>query len=152
MPAIRIDGEVYSWLKSQAVPFDDTPNSVLRRLAGLDKKPSLIRDTATSDDNKNNEESADTLANVKSNQALPRKLTGKYLARLWKVNVRHALYHKDGSYYGHLLYFPGALFDTYGYVIFHTEKEYLSSPYLQHGQQLNVPGGIARIPSYKKMK
>jgi hypothetical protein len=35
-PTIRIDDEVYGWLKEQAEPFDDTPNSVLRRVAGLD--------------------------------------------------------------------------------------------------------------------
>lgn len=39
-PTIRIDDEVYSWLQGQARPFDDTPNSVLRRLARLDGEPS----------------------------------------------------------------------------------------------------------------
>jgi hypothetical protein len=33
MPTIRIDDEVYTWLQSQARPFEDTPNSVLRRVA-----------------------------------------------------------------------------------------------------------------------
>lgn len=36
MPTIRIDDEVYQWLKSLASPFEDTPNSVLRRIAKLD--------------------------------------------------------------------------------------------------------------------
>jgi Mrr restriction endonuclease-like protein len=35
MPTIRVDDEVWGWLKSQAQPFEDTPNSVLRRVAGL---------------------------------------------------------------------------------------------------------------------
>lgn len=35
-PTIRIDNDVYAWLQSQARPFEDTPNSVLRRVAGLD--------------------------------------------------------------------------------------------------------------------
>jgi len=35
MPTIRIDGEVYGWLQSQARPFEDTPNTVLRRIANL---------------------------------------------------------------------------------------------------------------------
>jgi hypothetical protein len=35
---IRIDNDVYRWLQSQATPFEDSPNSVLRRLAG----PSLV--------------------------------------------------------------------------------------------------------------
>ena len=37
-PTIRIDDEVYAWLQSQARPFEDTPNSVLRRFAGFDKR------------------------------------------------------------------------------------------------------------------
>jgi hypothetical protein len=36
-PTIRIDDEVYTWLQSQARPFDDTPNSVLRRISGLEE-------------------------------------------------------------------------------------------------------------------
>jgi hypothetical protein len=35
-PTIRIDAEVYAWLQLNARPFEDTPNSVLRRVAGLD--------------------------------------------------------------------------------------------------------------------
>ena len=34
---IRIDGEVWAWLQSQAQPLVDTPNSVLRRIARLDQ-------------------------------------------------------------------------------------------------------------------
>jgi hypothetical protein len=33
---IRVDDEVYTWLQQQARPFEDTPNSVLRRVAALD--------------------------------------------------------------------------------------------------------------------
>jgi hypothetical protein len=36
MPTIRIDDEVYRVLQSEAEPFTDTPNSVLRRLLGLE--------------------------------------------------------------------------------------------------------------------
>jgi negative regulator of replication initiation len=36
MPTIRVDDEVYERLKSDAEPFVDTPNSVLRRLLELD--------------------------------------------------------------------------------------------------------------------
>src|SRR5215467_1359148 len=35
MPTIRVDDEVYRWLQSQAIPFEDNPNSVLRRLARI---------------------------------------------------------------------------------------------------------------------
>ena len=36
MPSIRIDQEVYSALQKQAEPFIDSPNSVLRRILGLE--------------------------------------------------------------------------------------------------------------------
>jgi hypothetical protein len=36
MPNIRVDREVYNFLKHRAEAFVDTPNSVLRRLLGLD--------------------------------------------------------------------------------------------------------------------
>jgi hypothetical protein len=35
MPTIRIDDEVYEWLRRHAEPFVDTPNSVLRRTLGI---------------------------------------------------------------------------------------------------------------------
>lgn len=37
MPVIRIDDEVWKWLQSKAEPLVDSPNAVLRRIAGLDK-------------------------------------------------------------------------------------------------------------------
>jgi restriction system protein len=37
MPVIRVDDEVFRALQKQAIPFVDTPNSVLRRLLALDK-------------------------------------------------------------------------------------------------------------------
>lgn len=36
MPNIRVDEDVYDFLKGRAEPFTDTPNSVLRRILGLD--------------------------------------------------------------------------------------------------------------------
>jgi len=41
-PTIRIDDAVYTWLQQQARPFEDTPNSVLRRIAKLDE-PTVVR-------------------------------------------------------------------------------------------------------------
>ena len=35
MPTIRVDKDVYTWLQGLATPFDDNPNSVLRKVAGL---------------------------------------------------------------------------------------------------------------------
>ena len=43
-PSVRVDSEVYATLQKRAEPFVDTPNSVLRRLLGLDNQgeaPSL---------------------------------------------------------------------------------------------------------------
>jgi len=33
---IRVDDDVYGWLQARAKPFEDSPNSVLRRVIGLD--------------------------------------------------------------------------------------------------------------------
>ena len=152
MPTIRIDDEVYSWLKDQAVPFEDTPNSVLRRLAGFDAKPSIIGDKSGSETNEIEKGDGGTKAFVNSNQTSQKYLTGKELAQQWQVPVKHALYHRDGIWYNHLRHFPGALFDPNGYVIFNTESEYKNSPYLRHGVELNVVGGIHSIPGYKRMR
>ena len=40
-PIIRVDEEIYTWLQKQARPFEDTPNSVLRRVAGLTSEPEI---------------------------------------------------------------------------------------------------------------
>jgi Mrr N-terminal domain len=44
VPNIRVDQDVYSFLKDQAEPFVDTPNSVLRRLLGLEEQS--VKDVA----------------------------------------------------------------------------------------------------------
>ena len=41
MPTIEIDAQVYRALKTLAVPFEDTPNSVLRRELKLDDSPAF---------------------------------------------------------------------------------------------------------------
>jgi|PlaIllAssembly_1097288.scaffolds.fasta_scaffold65252_5 hypothetical protein len=48
-PTIRIDEAVYAWLQQQARPFEDTPNSVLRRIAKLDE-PVAVREARASTD------------------------------------------------------------------------------------------------------
>jgi len=47
MATIRIDDEVYGWLQSQARAFEDTPNTVLRRIAGLDQATGPRRQATT---------------------------------------------------------------------------------------------------------
>ena len=146
MPVIRVDDDVWAWLKQHARPLEDTPNTVVRRIAGLD------RDRLKRGGGELSEAGAPA-----GNGAMRRRhwqgakvITGygRDLNRVWGVGAQHALYHKDGTYYNHLTSFPGALFDQRGYVVFKTEEDYLQSPYLRHGVQLNVPGGISSLPGY----
>ena len=37
VPTLRVDDDVYEYIQQKAEPFTDTPNSVLRRLFGLDE-------------------------------------------------------------------------------------------------------------------
>lgn len=76
--------------------------------------------------------------------------TGRHLNKSWKVNVLHALYRENGSWYHCLERFPGALFDAHGYVVFETEQAYRDCSYLQIGKEIGVSGtrGIAAIPGY----
>jgi hypothetical protein len=138
-PAIRVDEQVYSWLQSQAKAFEDSPNSVLRRVAGLDSAPT----------------SSSEIGKPRDSARLPldmKRLTGLRLAKLWGVNVRHALYHRDGTFYENLTRFPGALFDPGGYVVFKSEEDYKRSQYLNRGEKLNVPRGISSLPGYTRRK
>jgi 5-methylcytosine-specific restriction protein A len=139
-PTIRIDDEVYSWLQKKARPFEDTPNTVLRKIAGLDKNSELIV-------NRNNSSKGDHKMAVSS-----RMNKGQILNQQWKVDARHALYHRDGHWFNNLKYFPGALFDPEGYILFKTEDEYYKSPYLRIGKETNVPNGISSIPGYIRKK
>lgn len=75
-------------------------------------------------------------------------MNGRTLNKKWKVGVKHGLYRVTGDWYHKLNKFPGALFDTYGYVIFETEKEFDSSKYLQIKNDVHVPTGISTIPNY----
>jgi len=83
---------------------------------------------------------------------MAKAITGNMLNKIWEVNARHALYHKDGTWYHTLQYFPGALFDPNGYVLFRTVGEFKNCSYLNLTQDVNVPGGIARIPGYIRVK
>lgn len=75
--------------------------------------------------------------------------SGRRLNREWRVGAQHALYHKDGTWYEQLERFPGALFDPNGYVVFNTREEYVSCPYLDRGEKLNVRGSISKLPGYR---
>jgi len=45
MPTIRIDDEVFAGLQEKATPLVDTPNTVLRRMLGLESKRTLAPET-----------------------------------------------------------------------------------------------------------
>ena len=147
MPTIRIDDEVYSWLESLARPFKDNPNSVLRRVAGIDGD--LTTDDATMiEGNLDQSRAAPTYvigANVRD-----RPMNAKRLVKEWGLQVSHALYHKGGTFYENLKRFPGALCDPHGCIVFRTEEEYRDSPYLEIGRKLNVRGGISNVPGYRR--
>jgi hypothetical protein len=71
------------------------------------------------------------------------------LNETWAVGAAQARYSEDGHWYAALSRFPAALFDAHGYVLFETEQEYRSSPYLNIGKQISVPKpGISTIPGY----
>jgi len=115
------------------------------RLAGLDKNK---------DERGSSFEGEEKVRKMVTSTNLPRnkKLRGRYLKELWNVNVAHALYHRDGTFFENLREFPGALFDFSGYVVFNTEREYNNCSYLDIGQKLNVHNGISSIPGYKRMR
>ena len=158
MPTIRIDDEVWAWLKGHAQPFEDTPNSVLRRIAKLDPPPDRSAQPlpavprAAAPETPRKSVSRRLSGRSRYSGRVYSGLSGRQLNEEWKVGASHALFHKDGTYYNHLQYFPGALLDLNGYVRFKSEEEYKNSPHLQHGQQLHVPGGISSMPGYVRMR
>ncbi len=77
--------------------------------------------------------------------------TWKDLAREWEIydKIKDGKYRENGKWFHNLEFFPGALFDKNGYVIFETEEEYKDCKYLQIKQDLHVIGnGISDIPGY----
>ena len=81
---------------------------------------------------------------------MPRGI-GELLNRRWRIGARHALYHKDGTWYHQLRNFPGALCDPFGYVVFHTEHEFRTCPRLRIDQDVNISGHISQVPGYVRV-
>ena len=75
-------------------------------------------------------------------------MNGSTLSRRWNVSVRHALFSETGNWYHHLKKFPGALFDSKGYLLFETEEDYRTCGSLSIKQDIWVPHGIASAPGY----
>jgi hypothetical protein len=82
---------------------------------------------------------------------MPRNV-GRELNKEWKVGASHALYSRYGTWYHLLERFPGALFDQFGYVLFHSREEFERCPFLSLGEECNVRKGICKIPGYTRMR
>jgi hypothetical protein len=141
-PTIRIDDAVWEWLKSHARPFEDTPNSVLRRLAGLDS----LNDPSKEQTLPHRSKGA-VVGTLESK--LGRRVTGELLNRTHSLGARHALYHKDGTFYERLTAFPGVLCDGRGYVSYETSDHFERDPQLEIGQKVNIPRGLSSHPRFK---
>lgn len=156
MPTVRVDDEVWQWLKRHARPFEDTPNSVLRRIAGLDAQP---REGQGADAPMAGSDRMDVSSPGDGGMSAPRpfqhqrqsvRITGESLNRRHNLGLRHSLYHKDGTFYERLTRYPGGLCDPSGYVRFDSERQFTNDPHISVGQKVNVHGGIASHPRYRR--
>lgn len=164
-PTIRIDDEVWAWLKSRAVPFEDTPNSVLRRVAGMGTPnaptvgltPPQLIDLRV--DKARQQAVPPTIIRDQGMRSTPapvvlqdrgRRITGEWLNKTFHLHAAHALYHKDGQLFERFAQFPGVLCDARGCVRYDTEKDFLADSLLNVGAKVNVSGGLANHPRYEK--
>jgi hypothetical protein len=176
-PTIRIDDDVHQWLQSQAIPFEDSPNSVLRRLAGLDGRPARRRSTGlrgnvvdlkAADSQTASPSPGETQRpnqpawGEKPGEIHQRRdrigrraplATGAELIRRWRIPATQARFHRDGSWYEGLERFPGAYCDCQGYVLFNSEADLRTTPgiRIEPSGQVWVPGGISGVADYQKV-
>jgi len=143
-PTIRIDEDVYRWLQEQAVPFHDNANSVLRRIAGLD--PGIEQYGARSRETPDQMEKSMTTRARK-----PPLARGQDLIRKWKLDVRQARFHRDGTFYENPSELPVALCDCNGYVLFESKADLVNHPKIKIGVKLNVMGGISSMREYVRV-
>jgi len=84
---------------------------------------------------------------------IPKKLgvrvTGESLNRKYRLGAKHALYHKDSTFYERLAAFPGVLCDDRGYVRYETREQFEQDSRLRIGRKVNVPRSISRHPRYQ---
>lgn len=148
MPVIRVDEEVWVWLQSHARPFEDSPNSVLRRVAGLDTREAK-RTGQMHTENPNEPQGAKDVFPATARR-LGQRITGTSVNRDHKLNAKHALYHKDGTFYERLTDFPGVLCDSRGYVRYDSAHQFEKDSRLNIGRKVNVPGGLNSHPRYQR--
>jgi len=93
------------------------------------------------------ESTTDSLTSAEK-RALHRDLAAR-LNKEWKIAAVQARFRETGNFYATLKKFPAALLDRYGYVLFASKEEYLTSPYLTHYTKLiRVAKGISKMPAY----
>lgn len=142
MPVIRVDDQVWAWLQSQGRVFEDTPNSVLRRLAGLSP-------TTASDQSRPVASEPARRHIVKTQAPLGNRVTGDSLNRQHRLGARHALYHKDGTFYERLTAFPAVYCDPHGYVKYDSEQSFKADRHIRIGEKVNIPGTLGGHPKYR---
>lgn len=68
---------------------------------------------------------------------------------MWRLPVKQARFHRDGTFFMPPTLFPVALCDVGGYVLFRTVQDYRSNPKLsKQGPRVNLPGGVPSLPEY----
>jgi hypothetical protein len=127
---IRVDAEVFTALQGLARPLIDNPNDVLRRLLQLDSKGK----------------------HMQTKERNSRSDSGRQINVRYKLGGKHALYHKDGTFFEKLKDFPGFLADTDGYVWYRTEEDFVNDSYLDIRDKVNVRGKLANHPAYTKFR
>ena len=149
-PVIRVDNQVLAWLKSHADPFEDSPNSVLRRLSGIDPTQSAHKPWRITSPSLPPRPPRDMpVAAVPGTR--PRvRITGDFLNRHHRLGARHALYHRDGTLYDRLTSFPAILCDPTGYVRYERAYEFQRDPHVSIGEKVNVPRGLPAHPRYTR--
>lgn len=155
MPVVRVDDDVWKWLQKHARPFEDTPNSVLRRIAGLD--PETLSSAPSTGAPRTRPPEINKESKVLSRQpqssnrnTVSVRVTGEQLNRKYKLGARHALYHKDGTFYERLVRFPAVFCDPRGFVRFDSEQQFARDPRLAIGDKVNIHRGLASHPRYQQ--
>lgn len=159
-PTIRVDEEVYKWLQSQAVPFDDSPNSVLRRIAGLDAPTATTSQGIAAAITERAGAPTEIAAGIINTRAshptgvYPPGTRGDVIVEEQKIPVAQGRYAFDGRFYEFPTTFPAALCGPWGYVVVRSGEEMAQSDYFKvsltkdGAMKVNVAGGISSVPGY----
>jgi predicted HNH restriction endonuclease len=73
---------------------------------------------------------------------------GSELNERWGIGAKHPLYRKNGTWYHNLMYFPGALIDESGFILFKTKRRYVNNPGLHIRARTTIRDGISTLPGY----